>query len=55
MLGKGLLYQRRRYDVQMKQIHEDIERLRKEEGIIEEMMEERKEGNEEGMMVYFIR
>ena len=34
------------YDVQMKQIHEDIERLRKEEGIIEEMMEERKEGNE---------
>ena len=34
------------YDVQMKQIHEDIERLRKEEGIIEEVMEERKEGNE---------
>ena len=34
------------YDVQMKQIHEDIERLRKEEGIIEEMMEERKDGNE---------
>ena len=34
------------YDVQMKQIHEDIERLRKEEGNTEEMMEERKEGNE---------
>ena len=34
------------YDVQMKQIHEDIERLRKEEGLIEEVMEERKEGNE---------
>ena len=29
------------YDVQMKQIHEDIERLRKEEGLIEE----KKEGN----------
>ena len=28
------------YDVQMKQIHEDIERLKKEEGIIEEVMEE---------------
>ena len=28
------------YDVQMKQIHEDIVRLRKEEGIIEEVMEE---------------
>ena len=27
------------YDVQMKQIHEDIERLRKEEGLIEERME----------------
>ena len=34
------------YDVQMKQIHEDIGRLKKEKGIIEEMMEERKEGNE---------
>lgn len=34
------------YDVQMKQIHEDIERLRKEEGNTEEMMEERKEENE---------
>lgn len=34
------------YDVQMKQIHEDIERLRKEEGNTEEMMEVRKEGNE---------
>lgn len=34
------------YDIQMMQIHEDIERLRKEEGIIEEVMEERKEGNE---------
>ena len=28
------------YDVQMKQIHEDMERLKKEEGIIEEAMEE---------------
>ena len=28
------------YDVQMKQIHEDIERLRKEEGLIEEKKEE---------------
>ena len=34
------------YDIQMMQIHEDIERLKKEEGDIEERMEERKEGNE---------
>ena len=34
------------YDIQMMQSHEDIERLKKEEGDTEEMMEERKEGNE---------
>ena len=35
------------YDVQMKQIHEDIERLKKEEGVIEEVMEEERKMEEE--------
>jgi hypothetical protein len=35
-----------RFDRTLMMIHEDIERLRKEEGLIEEVMEERKEGNE---------